>query len=129
MHPPIAIVINSPPKKLCVSELKMTPNKEANSSIPSSAMLVIPDFAAIPDASVANRIGVEARRIAFRKSGDRIFFNILFPLLFFQGGNRFFCNHPMPVSAQKLLRYDEQDDDSLCDLHDLKRDICIPRHD
>ena len=44
--------------------------------MPSSAILVIPDFDAIADASVANRIGVEALKIALIKSGDKIFFSI-----------------------------------------------------
>jgi len=39
-------------------------------------MFVIPDFDAMAEASVANKIGVEALRIALIKSGDKIFFSI-----------------------------------------------------
>ena len=47
--------------------------------MPSSAMLQIPDLAAIADASVANRIGVADLKIVEKKSGYKIAFHILMP--------------------------------------------------
>lgn len=39
----------------------------------------MPDFAAIPAARVANRIGVADLKIALKKSGDKIALHILMP--------------------------------------------------
>ena len=79
IKPPITIVIRSPSHALWVRDEKITPNNAENNIMPSSAMLQIPDLAAIADASVANRIGVADLKIVEKKSGDKIAFHILMP--------------------------------------------------
>ena len=76
-------MIKSPQKALWVMDEKNTPNSAENSMIPSSAIFVIPDFAATPAASVAKRMGVAVLKMVAKKSGDKIALHILCHLLFF----------------------------------------------
>ena len=119
ISPPITMVISNPAHALWVMEENMTPNNAENSIIPSSAMLVIPAFAAMEAPNVANRIGVAARRMVLKKSGDVIALHILCHLPFLQCCFCFFCNHLMFVFTQELLCHNKNYNDSLRDLDNL----------
>ncbi len=82
MKAPSSIVIKSPSHELANIELNITPNNALNSIIPSNAIFIIPDLAAMVAANVANRIGVVILNIEEKNSGDKITSNILLRLLY-----------------------------------------------